>query len=85
LRQQHKENARLRAALAAPSSAGLAAGVLIFRYGIDEERAFGLLARWSDSVHMKPEAFAASVVEIAARDPESLEKDLVGPGSSRFR
>jgi hypothetical protein len=74
---QSEENVRLRAALAVRPAVSLATGVLMFRYGIAEEQALDLLSRWSDQLDMGLREFACAVLEIVARDPESLEVELL--------
>lgn len=78
LRRQCEENRRLRAALALRPCVSQATGVLMFRYGLDQERALDLMARWSDQLDVGLRDLASTVLQIAAHDPESLEANLFG-------
>jgi AmiR/NasT family two-component response regulator len=77
--RQQEENRQLRAALEAPPCVSHAVGVLMFRYGLDADRASDLLSRWSERMQLECGDFAQAVLDVVAKEPESLEVALFGP------
>jgi hypothetical protein len=53
-----------------------ATGIVMFRYGLDAERALEVLSRWSRQADTDLRALALTLIEIASRDSESPEVDL---------
>lgn len=59
---------QLREAMASRASIGQAKGMLMLTNGIDEDRAFGTLVRWSSVYNIKLRTVAATMVDLACRD-----------------
>jgi hypothetical protein len=74
--RERQEISRLRAELVRRSAIDRATGMVMFRYGLDAERALEVLSRWSRQADTDLQALALTLIEIACRDPESPEVDL---------
>jgi GAF domain-containing protein len=73
----------LNAALQTRKVIGQAIGILMERYGLDEDRAFAYLARVSSHTNIKLREIAAEVV--ALRNDESVDQRIADTGDSTSR
>jgi ANTAR domain len=71
-----RENAHLREALTSRAVIDQARGVLILRYGIDEERAFLVLQRWSQHHNTDVRRIAETLVSGICQGRDTADFDV---------
>lgn len=68
-----QELGQLRQALASRAPIEQAKGILMFCYGLDADRAFAVLARWSQTLNVRLRDVSAAVVDVVCGGPEGRD------------
>jgi hypothetical protein len=73
-----RENAQLRHALESRAVIEQAKGALVMRYGLDADRAFAVLRRWSQDRNIKLRTVAEALIAVSRGDrSDGFDPDLV--------